>query len=129
MDSTMSTTAKKRQALIVEDEVLIAMVAAEALQEIGFTTVEVASAKAALQAVKRTIFDVALIDVGLPDRRGDELAAEVRTLHSELPIIIATGYSSQPLVDRFRTDRQIVILNKPYDFTQIQAAINTLTIP
>ena len=41
-------------------------------------------------------------DVGLPDRKGDVLAGELRALHPELPIIIATGYDSprSPAVSR-----------------------------
>lgn len=117
---------KRRRALIVEDEALISIVAAEALQELGFDSVEVGSAKAALAQAKSNSFDVALVDIGLPDQRGDELVVELRKLRSNLPVIIATGYSDRTLKDRFRDEPHLVIISKPYDIAQIQAAIRAL---
>ncbi|HTS42290.1 MAG TPA: response regulator [Xanthobacteraceae bacterium] len=124
----MTNTGRKSWALIVEDETLISMIAAEALQELGFETVEVGSAKAALDELRRNTFDVALVDIGLPDRQGDELVVEVRALSYDLPIIIATGYTGKAIYDRFRHDRRIVILNKPYDSAQIRTVIDALAV-
>ena len=39
--------------------------------------------------------DAAIVDVGLPDRRGDALAAELRALYADLPIVIASGYGEE----------------------------------
>ncbi len=124
----MSDLREKRYALIVEDEVLISIVAVEAMQELGFEAVEAGSAKAALNLVASTRFDVALVDVGLPDRRGDELVAELRSLQENLPVIIATGYADHALRDRFRNDHRVVILNKPYDIAHIRKAIDALAL-
>ncbi len=124
----MSIAQKRRSALVVEDEVLISAIAADALQELGFDAVEVCSAKAAMDQARNTNFDLALVDLGLPDQRGDELVTELRTLQSNLPVIIATGYSDIALRDRFRGVSQLVILNKPYDFSQIHAAIAALAL-
>jgi DNA-binding response OmpR family regulator len=119
---------RKRQALIVEDEVLISLIAVEALQELGFDAVEVGSARAAIDQADSIHFDVALVDIGLPDQSGDELVAELRRMRSDFPVIIATGYSDRALRDRFRSERHIVILNKPYDIAQIHAAIDALEL-
>src|ERR1700680_1097035 len=124
----MSIAQKRRSALVVEDEVLISAIAAAALQELGFDAIEVCSAKAAMDQAKNINFDLALVDLGLPDQRGDELVTELRTLQSNLPVIIATGYSDIALRDRFRGLNQLVILNKPYDFSQIRAAITALAL-
>jgi DNA-binding response OmpR family regulator len=124
----MGSSQRKRQALIVEDEVLISVIAAEALQELGFDSVEVGSAKAALDQARSTDFDVAIVDIGLPDRPGHELVAELRALRSDFPVIIATGYSDRVMRDRFRSEPRLVILNKPYDVSQIHAAIAALEL-
>jgi len=122
------TNEKRRKALIVEDEVLISVIAAEALHELGFDSVEVGSAKAAVDQAKAIDFDVALVDIGLPDRRGDELVTELRTLRSNFPIIIATGYSDRALQDQFGRAPHLVIINKPYDSAQLHAAIRALEL-
>jgi DNA-binding response OmpR family regulator len=124
----MSIAQKRRSALVVEDEVLISAIAADALQELGFDAIEVCSAKAAMDQARNTNFDLALVDLGLPDRRGDELVTELRILQSNLPVIIATGYSDIALRDQFRGLNQLVFLNKPYDFSQIHAAVAALAL-
>ena len=124
----MSNVENKRHALIVEDEALISILAAEALQELGFEAVEVGTAKAAMEQARNTNFDVALVDLGLPDQRGDKLVADLRTLHSNLPVIIATGYCDRALHEQFRNEPRLVILDKPYDIAQIHAAIDALAL-
>ena len=68
--------------LLVEDEVLVAALAVDALEELGYRTIEATTSKAALRdrvAATRS-FAFAVIDVGLPDGRGDALAIELREL-------------------------------------------------
>ena len=116
----------RRKALLVEDEVLVAALAVDALEELGYQIVEVATARAALELARTGIdtFAVAIIDVGLPDGRGDALALELRQLRADLPIIIATGYGESGLDGRLR-DKQMIVLGKPYDISQLHAAIKS----
>src|SRR6266700_440631 len=69
-----------RRVLLVEDEALVAMVAAETLIELGFDVVEAATARAALDhaGADHAEFEFAVIDLGLPDRPGEELIAELK---------------------------------------------------
>jgi DNA-binding response OmpR family regulator len=117
-----------RKALLVEDEVLVAALAVDALEELGYQIVEAATARAALEHARGGIegFALAIIDVGLPDGRGDALALQLREMRSDLPIIIATGYGESGLDGRLR-DKQVVVLGKPYDISQLYAAINSIT--
>jgi FixJ family two-component response regulator len=55
-----------------------------------------------------------LVDVGLPDRSGDQLAAEILALRADLPIIIASGRSGRELREQFAGNPRITILVKPY---------------
>ena len=71
----------------------------------------------------------AIVDVGLPDGRGDALAIELRKLRAELPIIIATGYDQSHLDERARNHPLTAVLNKPYDIAQLQAAIDKIAGP
>ena len=118
----------KRKALLVEDEALVAALAVDALEELGYEIAEAATAKAALEHAKGGIatFVVAIIDIGLPDGRGDALALELRKMRADLPIIIATGYGEASLDERLR-DKRTIILGKPYDISQLHDAIKSLT--
>jgi DNA-binding response OmpR family regulator len=112
-------------ALLVEDEVLVAMVATEALEELGFRVLEAASAARALElaAAHKDTIAVAMIDLGLPDRPGEELIRELRTLYPALPIIIASGKGAGAIDASLKSLRKLAIITKPYDFGDLRAAI------
>jgi CheY-like chemotaxis protein len=117
-----------RKVLLVEDEALVAMVAAETLIELGFDVVEATTARAALEhaGADHALFEFAVVDLGLPDRPGEELIAELKVLRPDFPIIVASGYSEEALRDRLKIDGHFAFLNKPYDLAGLQTAINTL---
>ena len=102
------------RALLVEDEALVAMIVEESLTSLGFDPVCVSSAREALDAYAAARPELAVIDVGLPDMRGDELAAELRRRDPELPIILASGYDPVEIKSRFPGDRRLACLAKPY---------------
>ena len=116
-----------RKVLLVEDEVLVAALAVDALEELGYHAIEATSSKSALAlASGETQFAFAVIDIGLPDGRGDVLALELRKLRADFPIVIATGYDGGHLDARLRGQPRTAILSKPYDIAQLQAAIQSI---
>jgi CheY-like chemotaxis protein len=102
--------------LLVEDEVLIQMMAVEHLEQAGIQ-VEVSSTAAdALQRLRlmQGEVDVAVVDVGLPDRKGDVLASEMRSLYPDIAVLFATGASGEELRLRFKDDARVTFIGKPY---------------
>jgi DNA-binding NarL/FixJ family response regulator len=70
--------------------------------------------------------DLAVLDLGLPDRSGDALVRELRELAPDLPILLASGQDDAALRRRFAAERQIGILQKPYTNEALRAAIAEL---
>lgn len=116
--------------LLVEDEALVRMFAADVLEEVGFRVEQAASAAEALDQVQslRERLGAVVIDLGLPDRAGDEVAAEIRSLHGELPILIASGRSEGELRQRFAIDSRIAIMTKPYTGPMLIDALDSLGV-
>jgi CheY-like chemotaxis protein len=116
--------------LVVEDEALVRMGAVDALSDLGFQVEEAASATEAIGKVRVLAgrIDAAIIDVGLPDRTGDALAAELRAMSAKLPIVIASGYLQRPVAARFEGDRMVGFLGKPYDRKGLAAALRALGV-
>jgi DNA-binding response OmpR family regulator len=113
--------------LLVEDEVLVAALAADTLEELGYRAVEATTIKAALEiAADGKQITFAVIDIGLPDGRGDALAVQLLALRADMPIIIATGYGEAHLDARLRANPRIAVLSKPYDMAQLEAAIKAV---
>jgi CheY-like chemotaxis protein len=111
------------KALLVEDEALVAMIAEEILLAIGFEPVCVDAGAPALTQLEQGGYRVAVIDVGLPDMRGDDLAARLRTIHPDLGIVLASGYDETDLRRRFTGDSRVAVLGKPYTERDLREAI------
>lgn len=83
--------------LIIEDEPAIADTLTYALSTDGFEAVWCATGEAALAALGQSAFDLALLDVGLPDINGFDLFREISRRQS-LPVIFLTARSGE--IDR-----------------------------
>src|SRR5262245_55654436 len=70
--------------LLVEDEVLVRMFAVDALEDGGFKVDQAGNAADALTLLRARLSEITavVIDLGLPDRQGDEVAAEIRRLRT-----------------------------------------------
>jgi DNA-binding response OmpR family regulator len=102
--------------LVVEDEPLIRLFVADILEDAGFTVEEAAHAAEAVSHMGAggDPFVAVVIDVGLPDKRGDELARELRAGWPDLPIVIASGHDKNVLAQNFAGDGKVRVLGKPY---------------
>ncbi|HEX2116344.1 MAG TPA: response regulator [Alphaproteobacteria bacterium] len=116
--------------LLVEDEALVRMVAAEMLQELGFKVEEAGSAREAVARLRtaRGGIDAVIVDIGLPDSPGDALARDLRALHGRLPILIASGRSESELRQLLSEDDRLGFLGKPYQGEDVAAALRRLGI-
>jgi PAS domain S-box-containing protein len=114
--------------LLVEDEALVRMLAVEYLENGGYRVEPAVSAVDAMNRIRLVHGDIhaAIIDVGLPDRKGDALVSELRAIYPELPIVIASGYEEAHLRERFKSDTRITFLNKPYMQEQILRSLQTV---
>ena len=116
--------------LLVEDEVLVRMVAVDVLREAGLQVEEAASAieALALMGTNGERFAAAILDFGLPDRSADQLAGELRALRSDLPLVIASGYAEADLRQRFPTLDAIAFVSKPYGAEALRRALRGLGV-
>jgi len=115
--------------LIVEDEMLVRMFAVDALEDVGFHVLQAGDAAEAIKALAAAgDVQAVIVDMGLPDRSGDQLAAEMRVQRKDLPILIASGRSERELKDRFASDSRVGVLVKPYTASMLVGALNALGV-
>jgi len=84
--------------LLVEDEGAIAQTVEFALRADGFDTVHALTGRDALRLAAAAPFDLAILDVGLPDMNGFELLRKLQQQLPDLPAIFLTARSSE--IDR-----------------------------
>ena len=109
--------------LVVEDDTLVAELAAGMLCELGFDAVVAHSAKEALDRLAagekpNLIFTDIVMPGGIS---GLELARKVRSRFPELPILLTTGYSEQ-----VSGTHGFPVLQKPYELDTLAGALGTI---
>ena len=106
---------------LVEDEVLIRMMVADMLQELGYrVAAEAGRIEEAIGLVQRTEFDIAIMDINLHGEPVFPVANAIKARNR--PFIFATGYNNSSLPDEYR-DRPA--LQKPF---QIETLGNLLEV-
>lgn len=116
--------------LLIEDDPLMRMVVAGNLEAVGFRIEEAGSGAEAREIWLRHSQDIraAIIDIGLPDCRGDQLAGELRMAVPNLPIVLATGYDEKVVAPGFVGSRFSRILPKPYSDIAMQETLEAFGI-
>jgi CheY-like chemotaxis protein len=119
-----------RSILIVEDNTDAREALRVLLELEGHAVEAVGEGQQALEAVRATTPDIALVDIGLPGMDGYEVARQLRSVDSRRPILIAlTGYG-QPEDRKRATDAGFdEVLIKPVDPTALTQLLLTLEIP
>ena len=77
--------------LVIEDEVRIGEILKSGLQRVGFAVDVVRLYSDAREALALIAYDVAILDLGLPDGDGLALLSELRGARNGLPILILTA--------------------------------------
>jgi CheY-like chemotaxis protein len=109
-----------RRILIVEDEMLVAMLLEDILAGLGHVVAGTApNVRQALAMLDSAAFDFAILDVNLPDGRSDAVADAL--MERGVPFLFATGYGVQGVDGRHRA---APVLQKPYDEGSLAAAID-----
>ena len=109
--------------LIVEDDPLIAMTAADMIKDIGHDVVEAPSGERALAILGGSgAIDLLMTDHAMPGMTGIDLARQARRLYPALPILIATGYPDLPEA----RELDIACVYKPYVQEQLAREFSRL---
>jgi PAS domain S-box-containing protein len=117
-ESAAPVRAGRALVLLVEDDDMIRIDTAEMLEAEGYMVMEAATAEQALHTLETTAVDVLITDLGLPDQRGDALAARARELRPDIVLVFATG------VEKVEGMPQgAILLKKPYSVRALSATV------
>ena len=101
MQDIVETGPSRPSVLLVEDEVMIRMMVADMLGELGFrVAAEAGDIDEAVRLVQATDFDIAILDVNVNGKVISPVAEAVRLRGR--PFVFATGYGSDGLPEKFR---------------------------
>jgi DNA-binding response OmpR family regulator len=114
--------------LVVEDEAMIRMLTADMLDVLGMSCMEAGLASEAVLAAKSQggSIDAALVDLGLPDRSGQDLIHDLRAILPGLPIVVISGRDESALTPATRALSALAFLEKPFDLGQLERVLNQI---
>lgn len=113
--------------LVVDDDPDIAYTIADGLEMMGHLTYVALDATSALCFTEEFAPDIALLDIGLPDLDGFELASRLHARHGKRLVIVAvTAWGSDSHRARAASSGFDAYLVKPVSLTRIQSTIRDL---
>ena len=119
---TAPTSLADRRILVVEDDMMIAVLIEQVLQELGCVVVgPVGKLDAALRLAGSEALDAAVLDVNI---RGSEVYPVAERLRTRgIPFVLASGYGDWALPEAFRSQPR---LTKPFTYKELEAQMRLL---
>jgi two-component system, OmpR family, response regulator QseB len=117
----------KMQIVLVEDDLMLGEALQETLMERSNHVDWVKDAESALKIIKNSVYDVMILDVGLPVMDGIELVKTLRRKQNNLPVLMLTA--------RDTLDDKVIGLDagaddyllKPFDLDELLARLRALS--
>ncbi|HEX6511757.1 MAG TPA: response regulator [Chloroflexota bacterium] len=103
--------------LVVDDEREITQFIGGALEDEGYAVSTAADGQQAVDLVAQDRPDLIVLDMMLPRLNGDEVAAEVRRMHGEVPILLITADGRAD--EKARRVGAFDFLSKPFDLNRL----------
>jgi len=126
-EPALGKTKRKLKVLLVDDDALVSVNTGYMLTDMGHSVSEASTAADALHLLEGANhgFDIVITDYAMPVMNGLDLAHQIKKLHPDLPVIMASGYAELPPDILLGFPR----LNKPYTEQQLSIALELASGP
>jgi response regulator NasT len=110
--------------LVVDDDKLVLATLARELRGEGYRVLEASSGSAALKLAAENSFDIAILDIRMPEMSGTELAQRLMAEHG-LPALFLSAYTDREMVESAIAHGGLGYLVKPVDVPNLIPALQT----
>jgi two-component system cell cycle sensor histidine kinase/response regulator CckA len=100
--------------LVVEDEDIVRTVMQKSLELLGYEVEATASGYEALRLYETQSYDLVIVDIMMPEMSGDELFFRLKKVDSNVPVLIASGYSSEERSNAILSSGGLGFIQKPF---------------
>jgi DNA-binding NtrC family response regulator len=112
--------------LVVDDDSDVRRMLSSILEDEGYSVEAVDNGRQALRTCERLPFDVALVDINLPDVKGTELLHELKRMQPRMVKIIITGEPSVENAVKALYEKADGFVSKPFDSQELLETIRKL---
>jgi CheY-like chemotaxis protein len=114
--------------LVVEDYDSTTEVIADTIEAWDHEVEISATGEDALEKVRKKQFDLVLLDLFLPDCKGNELISQLREIWPDIGIVAMTGYNSRELELQVRQQRVLYYMIKPFETQTLKELLDHLSL-
>ena len=114
---------EKESILIVDDDKSTCRSLALILGKKGYETGTAGTGREALEKAKGRFFNVALLDIKLPDVEGVELLAPLKKMHPDMIVLMITGHASLESAVRTSLEGALAYITKPLNMDSVLTAV------
>ena len=118
--------------LLVDDEKVIIDVCQPMLEKLGYRILVAMSGKEALEIYEadKGRIDLVILDLIMPDMRGDEVFDRLKAIDMDVKVILASGYSINSRAEDLLSRGCLAFIQKPYKLNDLSEAVRkALTAP
>jgi len=112
--------------LVIEDEPTMRLLLQDYLGTLGYEVLGAADGAAALEIAGRERFELAFVDINLPDIQGDEVMRRMRERGIEAALVVVSGNLRDSYEEQIRDLRVHRVLEKPVDLVELGAIARDL---
>lgn len=117
---------KATSILVVDDEPLVCDSIRRLLLNEGFAVQTATSGEAALALFQQARFGLTIVDYKMPGMDGDKLAAAIKALDQQQPVVMITAYPETLESSGKRIEAVDLVLSKPFSAQEMRQAIAKL---
>jgi len=112
--------------LIVDDEIVVAELLAEAVRSQGHEVTVVNDAQEGLRLLRQQGADAVFLDVYMPEMNGIDFLRRLRRTHPTLPVILITGQAGPEDLEEARRLGVADVVEKPSIIKHLREALASL---
>jgi len=115
-EATNGGLTRKQKILVVDDEDVVRELIKGVLNDEPIEILEAADGSRALEIFQdqHDSIDLVILDMIMPGIKGDEVLRELRSIHSNIKVIISSGFMSEEQRDRLKKYKVDAFLDKPF---------------
>jgi nitrogen-specific signal transduction histidine kinase len=118
------------EVLVIDDDELIQTSLRMLLEALGHTVTSTLNGEEALARLKAGCrADLVILDMNMPGLGGAGTLPQLRTLRPEVPVLLATGRSTQTALDLVEADPNTTLLSKPFTMDELRIKIEAVLKP
>jgi len=109
--------------LVVDDEEIVRRVLSEKLGVVGYQWEQAGTADEALDVIKSTAVQLAILDIKMPGKSGVELLSEIRASYPDIAVIMATAVIDMNIAIECLRQGAYDYITKPFNLDEVMLSV------